>query len=74
MTKEDRDMIEKYVNKTSLTSGETAKLQMLIKKYIDPSCWICTTCPTQIRFAWIRLRDWWSLQNKNNYTFIKKLN
>jgi len=74
MTKKDKELIEKYVAKTSLSTGEIKELQRLIRTYIDASCWICGHCPMQIRFAWIRLKEWWSKQNVDSYTFIKKLN
>jgi hypothetical protein len=72
MTKEDKELIEEWVTKTSVSSGEVYILRNLIRKYIDPSCDICSTCPGQIRFAWIRLVEWWKLQNKNQWRFIKR--
>ena len=71
MTKADMLLIEEYVKKTSMTSSEVKVLRTLIRKYIDPSCDICNTCPGQIRFTWVRLCEWWKLQNKEQYRFIK---
>lgn len=65
MTEEDKILINKIINQTSMTSSEVSKLQGLIQRYIDPKCWICNTCPAQIRFAWVRLKEWWALQEQN---------
>jgi len=75
MTKKDKELIEQYVAKTSISTAEIKELQRLIRTYIDPSCWICQNgCPAQVRYAWIRLKEWWSKQNQDSYTFIKKIN
>jgi hypothetical protein len=73
MTKLDKNDIEFLLNKTSITTAEVKILQRLIKTYIDPKCWICDTCPAQIRYAWVRLKEWWSEQNVEYYQFIKKI-
>lgn len=72
MTKSDKLLIEEYVKKTSMTKSEAKVLRTLVRKYIDPSCDICFTCPAAIRFAWVRLSEWWKLQNQDNYRFIKQ--
>jgi hypothetical protein len=73
MTKEHAELIERLTNLTSMTSGQVAELQTMVQTYIDPQCYICNTCPAQIRFAWTRLCEWWKTK-KNNYKFVKKLN
>lgn len=72
MTKEDKELIEVYVKKTSMTSPEVEVMKKLIRKYIDPQCEICSTCPAQVRFSWIRLCEWWKLQNQSQWRFIKQ--
>jgi hypothetical protein len=72
MTKEDKELIEKITKMTSMTSREVGDLERMIRKYIDPNCFICRTCSAQVRFSWIRLCEWWKLQNQSQWRFIKQ--
>jgi len=61
MNEIDKECIEIYKKiklLKSVSKDEILMMELFTKKYIDPKCKICSTCPAQIRFAWNRILNW----------------
>jgi hypothetical protein len=68
--KGDIEMLEHIVSLKKIESTEVYLMQNFILKYIDNKCFICTTCPAQIRFAHSRIEKW-SVKNSSIIDEIK---
>lgn len=71
MTKEDKDEIERLLALKTAAYGDKTSAQRLVQRYINPGAKYCMTCDPQIRQMFNTLRNWWSSQNKEAWTFIK---
>jgi hypothetical protein len=58
MDKEGYDIYQEIKKLKSVSKDEVLMMQQFTKKYIDPKCTICSTCPAQIRFAFNRIINW----------------
>jgi len=56
---EQNKHIEYLIGLNRIRSTEVKEIQEIIRAFIDPKCSICTTCPSQIRFAQKRLASWY---------------
>ncbi len=63
MNLEDLKNLDNIKNYKAVTSAQVNTIQGFIRIYIDGSCSVCQTCPSQIRFAYQRLIGW---ANSNN--------
>lgn len=69
--KEDIVTLEYILSLKRISSGEVHIMQNFINKYIDNKCFICTTCPAQIRFAFNRIENWY---NRNQQMILEVKN
>ena len=62
LDKEDKEVL-KYIQENKRKKIDVKILEAFIRKYIDPTCRVCPTCPTQVRYA-IRKFENWELNQK----------
>lgn len=72
LTQEEKTFLrEEIVNKTSYKNLDFKKVEAIIKKYIDPKCYICSTCTAQISMGVTRLKRFVERNNINLYNDIE---
>lgn len=70
MTKDDKDEIERLLSLKTASYPDKDSAERMINTYINPGYKFCKTCDPAVRAAFKLLRNWWSNQNVNSFTFI----
>jgi len=60
INEDDLNLMEQIVLSKALNKDEVFAMQQLIRKYIDHTALVCSTCPAQVRFAHTRLTNWYN--------------
>lgn len=63
LDKEDKENL-KYIKEHKGSRIDVKILEAFIRKHIDPTCRVCPTCPTQVRYAIRRVENWELMQSK----------
>lgn len=56
----DKERIKILIDLRKASKDQTLEMVEYIKKYIDPKCKICPTCPTQVQYVHKKLKTFYN--------------
>ncbi|CAA6810318.1 MAG: Unknown protein [uncultured Sulfurovum sp.] len=77
ITKEDYLILQEILKYKKSDGKKTHTMEQFIQRNIDPKVKVCNYCPSQIRFAWNRIKNWYAKNKEaidNSYNSIEEDN